>query len=400
MAPTRFAVAMLAGLLLTLSAAACTDSAPTSQGREEEGASPSNEGPPVPDPTATEALEAPLPSDAILYGLGLSTDPYGRSQPRGIGVVSIVGSALSRSVEISQHRLQPDFWIDQGRMVAAAPGRKGMRKNLIVEFHSGRLTKPRKLAVPTPVWDVAVSPDGTKIAYEPIKERKNGYTSGNRVIVQRFDGAERRVVAQGSLAGWTPTGEVLFWDDPSQSGTLMTLDPRTDVKTLLFSGSEVAAAARRAGPTEVGDPVYSADGEYMAAVASVRWQRGNRNLFTIVILNGDGKVVRFVTSRFAISMFAWSPTGHRLAYTTSGFPNPHQLFVLRSPNAEEVKLFSKREHFDWVTWSPKSERLLLDDEQEDRWLLMRADGRGRRISFPRLGGRPMWCCPLSNFGGI
>lgn len=390
----------LAGLLLTLSTAACTDSAPTSQGREKESSSPSIESPAVPDPTPTEPLEAPVPSDVILYGLGLSTDPHRRSQPRGLGVVSIVQSALSRSVELKQRQLQPDFWIGQDRIVAGAPGQKGMRKSVILEFRSGQLTKPRKLAVPTPAWDVAVSRDGTKIAYEPIKEGKNGYTSGDRVIVQRFNGTGRRTVAEGSLAGWTPDGQVLFWDGPSQSGTLMSLDATTDVKTPLFSGSDVAAAANRPGPSEVGDPVYSANGKYMAAIATVRWRRGNRNLFTIVILNANGEVVRFVTSKLAISMFAWSPTGHQLAYTVSGFPIPHQLFVLPSPRSKEKKLVSRAGHFDWVTWSPVGEHLLLDVEQEDRWLVIPANARGRRLSLPRLGGRPMWCCPSSSFGGI
>jgi Tol biopolymer transport system component len=96
-------------------------------------------------------------------------------------------------------------------------------------------------------------------------------------------------------------------------------------------------------------------------------------------------------------MFAWSPIGHRLAYSTSGFPSPHQLLVVDDPQAEPDKLFSKRDHFDWFSWSPDARQLIVDDEPEDRWLLLDSRGRTPHQSVTRFGGAPLWCCPTNEF---
>ena len=37
------------------------------------------------------------------------------------------------------------------------------------------------------------------------------------------------------------------------------------------------------------------------------------------------------------------------------------------------------------------------DENRDRWLLFHADRSGKRQALPRLGGRPLWCCPVNLF---
>lgn len=377
---------------LMVSAASCTRTG-------NEDAQPRSDTSPA--PSLDESLVAPHRSDAVLYGLGLSTDPYGTSQPSGVGIVSITGARLSTPVEFERRGLQPDFWLGSGRAIATAPSKNGP-KSFLLEYRSGRLTMDQGLRIPTPVWDMAISPNGKMIAYEPIEETNRGYTSARRVITQRLGGSARRVLTQGSFAGWTPTGEVLYWPDakrqPYQAGTLRSIDPKTAHSTPVFNGSEVAVAADRPRPARFGDPVYSADGDYLAVFASFLSEPGDRSRSTIVILGAGGKVVRLLTSRLAISMFAWSPKGHRFAYTTSGFPSPHELFVLRSPRGKESKLLSKVDHFDWVTWSPTNRHLLVDDANAHRWLLVDPDGLAKHVALPRLGGRPMWCCPSNPFG--
>jgi len=96
-------------------------------------------------------------------------------------------------------------------------------------------------------------------------------------------------------------------------------------------------------------------------------------------------------------MFAWSPRGHRLAWTTSGFPTPYELFVLDDPNGEPRVLLAAERHFDRIAWSPDGRRLLLDDENAGRWLLIPAAGRKRVEKRARLGGRPYWCCPVNAY---
>lgn len=60
-----------------------------------------------------------------------------------------------------------------------------------------------------------------------------------------------------------------------------------------------------------------------------------------------------------------------------------------------MKLFSRADHFDWVTWSPNAMRLLLDAEEIDRWLIFDATSGVIDERVERLGGAPRWCCPSS-----
>jgi hypothetical protein len=108
-------------------------------------------------------------------------------------------------------------------------------------------------------------------------------------------------------------------------------------------------------------------------------------------------------------MFAWSPRGHQLAYTTSGFPAPHELYVLTDPRAAPWRVLSQVPHFDWVTWSPDNRWLLIDNEHEHSWELLRLPGhpQARIVAgaavptrrLRRLGGAPLWCCPQDHYGG-
>jgi Tol biopolymer transport system component len=117
-----------------------------------------------------------------------------------------------------------------------------------------------------------------------------------------------------------------------------------------------------------------------------------------VVARADGTIIRLLTSPYIISMFAWSPVGHRLGWTTSGFPDPHQLFVLDGPRAEPRKVYVGGGHFDWITWSPDGNRILLDREDGlNLWLVLDPDRQERPVALPRLGGAPLWCCPPNAF---
>jgi hypothetical protein len=132
-------------------------------------------------------------------------------------------------------------------------------------------------------------------------------------------------------------------------------------------------------------------------------------MWGVVIARPGGPIVRLITSRDMISMFAWSPRGHELVYTTSGFPAPHELYLLSSPRAHPRRILSQAAHFDWVTWSPDDRWLLVDNEHLHRWELLRLTGRRQArllggASVPtrrlrRLGGMPLWCCPQQSYGG-
>jgi hypothetical protein len=228
------------------------------------------------------------------------------------------------------------------------------------------------------------------------------------VYVERADGFGRHRVAGGLLRGWAPDGHlVLFTGDNGDfaSGSFRTLDLRSGRERTVLSSAGVAAFAHR--PAQLGGMAFSADGRYVAA--RVVFGRLHFGLWGVVIARTDGRIVRLVTTKDVISMLAWSSHGHKLAYTTSGFPAPHELYVLSSPHAAAHRILSQVEHFDWVSWSPDGRWLLIDNEHQHAWLLLRLTGhrqaqvdRGASVParrLPRLGGMPLWCCLQDTYAG-
>ena len=108
-------------------------------------------------------------------------------------------------------------------------------------------------------------------------------------------------------------------------------------------------------------------------------------------------------SPVVISMLAWSPAGRQLAYTTSGFPSPHQVLLLRTPDAAPRAILAQVAHFDWITWSPDARWLLVDDPATNSWNLLRLPRqKSQPVTIrrtPRLGGSPVWCCPENPYAG-
>jgi dipeptidyl aminopeptidase/acylaminoacyl peptidase len=254
------------------------------------------------------------------------------------------------------------------------------------------------------------SPDGRTVAFQSMSG------AGNRVFVERADGSDRHPVANGLLSGWSAGGWLVLFTGgfgEFSPGSYVTLDSRSGRQRPVLSSRQVAvyAHARVAG---FGDVAYSADGRYLAIRALLAGFRGAAKLplgaeRVIVIARSDGSIVRVITSTVIISMFAWSPHGHQLAYTTSGFPVPHELYVLRSPRARPWRVLSQADHFDWVTWSPDDRWLLIDNQHQHAWTLLRLTGHRQAASMvgasvptrrlPRLGGTPLWCCPQNHYGG-
>jgi hypothetical protein len=360
-------------------------------------------------------------TDAVLYGIGLSTDPYGRSRPSGFGVATGLLQGNLRRAEVHARDLggfPGPSWLDASRLLI--PRRiPPFRPGVVFRLRAGRLERlgpaPLRRLELKAIW----SPDAKLFATEPIriidcgKGAKPGlscWRDSGVVYVAGADGLGRREVARGYLGGWTPDGRLLLTDKRGEE--YLALDLSSGRRTAIIPRAAVARAAqvRRAG---VGLPVWSADRRYVAALAGVAWPMRRGITATIVVARADGRVIRLITSRYIISMIAWSPRGDRLAWTTSGFPNPHELFVLDEPTKKPRKLFgTSNRHFDWITWSPDGRSLLLDDANSgfhpDRparhppgvWRLFDAQGGGTLRTFPRLGGRPLWCCPTNSYATL
>jgi WD40-like Beta Propeller Repeat len=356
-----------------------------------------------------EAGAASERGGAVLYTVGVSTDPYGGgSSPAGFGVVLNLGTPGERMLEIRN----PDLgwfggaeWIDERRILVPRKA-PPFRPPLIFRLDGERLVREGPSSLPPLHTQQERSPDGTLIASRRIepcepnqRPRWHCYQQADEIYLQRADGSGRRVIGSaqsGGVNGWTPNGRLLVLVGPQGPFYYYAaLNVRTGKRTLPIRPAQVAAEARLPGRLSLGPPRWSGDGRYMAAMVAGKWRKPAVHGF--VIARADGRPIRFVTSPYVISMFAWSPQGHRVAWTTSGFPTPHELFVLDEPTGKPRRLLATDRHFDWITWSPDGRRLLLDDENVGRWRLVPTAGRMKIEALPRLGGRTLWCCPVNAY---
>jgi hypothetical protein len=392
--------AVVLAVLLALAAAACTTSRPA--------APPSPTTPPIASPpTASTQTQPQVPArlasvladTQILYGIGVSTDPYAYDAvAAGVGVATATPSGQLTSAEVHGSGWGGNaWWLRPGQVLVERPARAGPPSGwLLYRYAQGRLGLTGRFPLPSPVGNWDRSPDGSLVAFQPVKRAKHlGLVSTDQIVVERADGSARRRVAAGTLAGWTPAGRLLYWPGPTpaNAGTLLALDLATGTRTPLLSGARVAALAGRRSASLL-RPVFSADRRYFAARASIVGGVAG----AILLARADGTPIRLLTSPYHISMLAWSPAGHRLAWTTSGAPAPHQLLVIDQPTARPRLAFEQGSHFDWVTWSPDGRWLLVDNEAFDAWTVLGA-ATAEHIELPRLGGRPLWCCPQNGLEG-
>ena len=343
------------------------------------------------------------PQGLVLYTKGLSSDPYGNSQEAGFGVVTRIGTSEQRNVEMEGRGLGSFGgveWLGDERIVVPR-GAPPLRRPFLYRFDGRALRRLGVVPIPAREPGASWSPDGTLIASQPIEPCKKRqrtvwrcYRGSGRVIVRDADGTHPRVVASArfiDVDSWTQDGRVLV----TARHTYAALDVHTGRRSVPLVPRRVAARLGL-GQVWLSAPRWSADGRYLAAMISGDLQM-RRVTGAFLLAHADGRPIRLITSPYIISMFAWSPVGHRLAYTTSGFPAPHQLLLVDDPTARPKPLFEQIRNFDWITWSPDGRRLLVDDEHADRWRLVGTTGRRVVRSISRLGGRPFWCCPVNAY---
>jgi hypothetical protein len=340
----------------------------------------------------------------LLYTKGASTDPYGSSRPSGFGIVADPATSMQSVVQVSNPELGWFYgaaWLGDERVVVPRNG-PPLRAPLIYRFSGRRLQLIGPAPVPPreflPLW----SPDGRLIATEPVvpcdKRQRSVwkcYRSSARVLVRQADGSHPRQVATGQVDSWTPDGRLLITNRNS-TASYEAVDIRSGRRSLPISTRNLPALVGKKSVI-VGPARWSADGRFIAAMLRAPWRNADTTHGAIVIARADGLPLRVLRSRYVISMFAWAPVGHRLAYTTSGFPSPHELFLVETPRAIPVRLFATARHFDWITWSPDGRRLLLDDRLARRWRLFAIHSRSAPRTLRRLGGRPLWCCPVNRY---
>ncbi len=355
------------------------------------------------------------PEPVIVYGVGTSTNPDIGAVGSGTGLASITPGGEIRKVWQSA-RTRWGFegsWLGLGRLVAE--NRSG---NLVLVCFDAKerlllplepVHAPWPLAYEGSVW----APDGSRLAAtqavpastpNAVAGSPRGIVSSARVAIIRPDGTGRIVLSRaGFVLGWGPRDELAV----VRGGDLVLLDAadgrRMGGVSNIVLGHAAGGVSGTLGVSIAGPLVaWSADGRYFATQIDVRHTgpRPLRRGGTIAIVRDMPPYrVQIVSSSYEISMFAWAPVGDRFAYTTSGFPSPHQLIVGAAGARSSQVLLTQVEHFDWVTWSPDGLRLLIDNQLHGSWDLFYPTGRSAPQHLPRLGGQPLWCCSTSRSMG-
>ena len=363
---------------------------------------------------------------AVAFVLGGSTDPEDAvSHPSGVGVAT---GLLDGPLRVSEARFSGGVasvgWLSSRRVIAAtSTGPDGVPARVFA-VREGQLAATSAAPLRAGESTFAWSARGAIVATEPVRTVSCGpgavvhgcYTSGGAVLIERADGSDRHVVARGALRGWTPGGQLLVFRGANtefSAGSYEAVNVQHPRRSVVLSSRAIARFARVPKAT-LGGLAYSADGRYVAALATLRGRPKLARLplgeaRVIVIARPGGQILRMITSRVVISMLAWSPQGDRLAFTTSGFSAPHELYVLAGPASRPRRILSQVSHFDWITWSPDSRWLLLDNEFMRTWDLLRITGHRAVAPFGgtsvpvrhlrRLGSQPVWCCAANSYAG-
>ena len=267
---------------------------------------------------------------------------------------------------LSGHRWSPD-----GRRilyVAAARGQR--RRDLFVMASDG--SRPRRIA--RRVGAAAWSPDGRRIVY----------TSGNRLLVIRVDGKNRRPLVSGPHARFTSAPS---WS--SRSILVSVLETRNDAEiyTVQPSGGLPRQLTRNAQDDRA--PSWSRDGRRIA-YAHAMAKRGQ----DVWVMDADGKNQRRL---FRGSSPSWSPDGRRIVYEKdravfiSGLQggNPRRLAVGGrpdwSPDGRWIAFLRESDVSSiLVVWDVQRSRIRSTSD------LTCESGGDPPLGFDTILGRPRW----------
>ena len=352
--------------------------------------------------------------DLVFFGVQASTNPDIGTPGAGIGVAEGLLTGHPTLVARSDRWVAiPDGqWLARMRLLANQMTTTGFTgADDVVELHGDRLERIAALREPFSLYwgSSIVSPDGRLVAAtQAFRAGAHGRVRpGPLTAVASITGqGEHTFKLGGELLGWADTHRLAFLSD----GWLETIDVRSGWRTRLVSLAELArdGGGRQASVpnTVTGNQLIgSADGTLVAFPLALTYAGPHplRQGSVVAVVRIRDHTVRMISSPLQISMFAFAPQGDRYAYTTSGFPEPHELWVGRGINQPTKRIFFTTDHhFDWITWSPDTKWLLLDDQLNGPtplWRLIPSDGRGKSRTLPRLGGHPLWCCRQQTYFG-
>lgn len=247
-----------------------------------------------------------------------------------------------------------------------------------------------------PAW----SPDGMQVAFD--SNRDGNYD----VYLMDANGKNvRRLTYEGgSSASWSPDGKkIAFFSDRDGNPEIYLLDLECSREHPQYL-CDAAAQRLTRHPRSDYNPAWSPDGEHILfqsnrgfAGANYNHGYGQSRYYDIFIMNTDGSNVHRLTSVQTIDFDpAWSPDGTRMAFfSDADYSRDIHTLVIGDGEGRLLQKLTNMPYSGSPAWSPDGTRIAYDsDFGSTRWdygwniYIMNADGSNVRLIGE--GIRPMW----------
>ncbi len=281
--------------------------------------------------------------------------------------------------------------------------------------------RPIDIGLLTTVGEVAVSPDGGRVAYTLTTCHLDANRSRTRIWMAATAGGPGRPLTTGDRADvtprWSPDGTMLAWvstaDDGQREVHVLAVGPGEpvvvcrwpdDITELSWSptGDRLAFVGRVRDPETYGAPgatKAAADMPPRRVTRLLARHNGDDWVFDrpphvhVVPLDGSAPPLALTSGEFAASDAAWSPDGRRIAFVSARQPDwdlelRNDVWIIDADGSgHETKLTDTTAAWSALSWSTDGRRIaaLVDPTPADGprhgqvWLLDATTGAHERI---------------------
>ncbi len=224
----------------------------------------------------------------------------------------------------------------------------------------------RPLTAGAGVGDIALSKDGTKLAYTKVTERSNIWSIpivSDRILTLDDALAVTSENHYIDLVSVSPDGKWIAFDS-NRSGN-------QDIWIMRKDGSELRQLTTNVAHDWVGS--WSPDGKLIAFQS---FRRGNRDLYVMPVAGG---AVTPLTNHPAEDFIpVWSPDGEKIAFSSNRSGNM-DVWVMPSGGGEPRQLTFHEAQDGLMCWSPDGKQLVFGSKRT---------GNGELFLIPAEGGKP------------